>query len=192
MCGRFLFDADFDEVYNKLMIFERSIVIDKRDFRPTDQVPVVIHQESGNVAKKMKWGLKGFPENKPLINARSETILQKQRYSKIADNRCVIPATSFYEPETIGHKKVMHTFGSGKILYLAGLFESDFENDKVTIITMDAFGDVQKYHPRMPVAISEDHIATWLEGEREQAYRALLSQKPEYKRLDPEIQMTFF
>ncbi len=192
MCGRFLFDGDFDDVYNKLKIYERDFVIHKNEFRPSDQVPVILRQIDHNVLQNMKWGLKGYSQNQMIINARSETLLQKPRYSKITGNRCIIPATLFYEPELRGKQKVMHRFGTGKILYLAGLYEPDLPQGAVTIITMDASGDVKEIHPRMPVAISEESLSSWLQEDKELAYKTLWHQRPIYKRMDAETQISFF
>lgn len=192
MCGRFLFDADFDEVYNKLMVYERDYVIQKRDFRPSDQVPAIHFERNGNVIQPMVWGLKGYPESKLLINARRETLLEKPRYRQMLDNRCVIPATSFYEPETRGKEKIMHTFGQRKIIYLAALYEREPEKNRVTIITMAATGAVKSFHDRMPVAIEESDLGDWLQGTRETAYNKLLCQNSVYGLLDKEVQISFF
>lgn len=192
MCGRFLFDADFDEVYNKLMVYERDYVIQKRDFRPSDQVPAIHFERDGNVIQPMVWGLKGYPESKLLINARRETLLEKPRYRQLLDNRCVIPATSFYEPETRGKEKIMHTFGQRKIIYLAALYEREPEKNRVTIITMAATGAVKSFHDRMPVAIEESDLGDWLQGTRETAYNKLLCQNSVYGLLDKEVQISFF
>lgn len=192
MCGRFLFDADFDEVYNKLMVYERDYVIQKRDFRPSDQVPVVFHKENGNVIQPMKWGVKGFPEDKLLINARRESLLEKPRYRQMIENRCVIPATSFYEPETRGKEKIMHTFGNGKIIYLAGLYEKEETVNRVTIITMAATSAVKPFHDRMPVSLEDSDLIDWLQGSKEVAYGKLLRQEATYELLDKEVQISFF
>lgn len=192
MCGRFLFDADFDEVYNKLRVYERDYVIQKRDFRPTDQIPVVLYEKDGNVIRPMKWGIKGYPTDQLLINARRETLLEKPRYRQMIDNRCVIPATSFYEPETRGKEKIMHTFGNGKIIYLAGLYEKEMDINRVTIITMAATGSVQPFHDRMPVAIEASDLEEWLRGTREVAYGKLYEQNSVYDLLDKEVQISFF
>lgn len=192
MCGRFLFDADFDEVYNKLMVYERDYVIQKRDFRPSDQVPAIHFERAGNVIQPMVWGLKGYPESRLLINARRETLLEKPRYRQILDNRCVIPATSFYEPENKGKKKIMHNFGSGKIIYLAGLYEKEAEKNRVTIITMAATGAVKSFHDRMPVTIEEADLGDWLRGNRQVAYQKLLCQDSLYELMDQEVQISFF
>lgn len=192
MCGRFLFDADFDEVYNKLLVYERDYVIQKRDFRPSDQVPVVFHKNGGNAIQSMQWGIKGYPEGKLLINARRETLLEKPRYRNIIDNRCVIPATSFYEPETRGKEKIMHTFGNGNIIYLAGLYEKEMETNRITIITMASTGAVKCFHDRMPVAIAESDLLDWIQGPREDSYNKLFTQDYTYKLLDKEVQISFF
>lgn len=192
MCGRFLFDADFDEVYNKLMVYERDYVVQKRDFRPSDLVPVVLCERDGNLVRPMTWGIKGYGENQLLINARRESLLEKPRYRQMLDNRCVIPATSFFEPEIRGKEKIMHTFGQRKIIYLAGLYEREPEKNRVTIITMAATGAVKSFHDRMPVALEESDLGDWLQGAREIAYNKLLCQNSSYDLLDKEVQISFF
>lgn len=192
MCGRFLFDGDFDEVYKKFMIYEHDFVVNKRDFRPTDKAPVIISKNGQNSVKEMKWGLSGREKGQILINARRETLFQKPRYAQITENRCLIPATQFFEPEQRGKEKIMHTFGTGEILYLAGVFENNIEIPTFTIITMDSVGDVKTYHPRMPVALNSDSFANWLTGSKETAQIELSSQEPNYKIMDETIQLKFF
>jgi putative SOS response-associated peptidase YedK len=70
---------------------------------PSQEVPVIVHNDGRNEAKVMKWGL--VPSWAPnssmgerMINARSETFLEKPSFKQaVQKRRCLIPANGFYE-----------------------------------------------------------------------------------------------
>lgn len=193
MCGRFLFDADFDELYRKLSIYENTFVVEKKDYRPTDLLPTIITGHDKYKILPMTWGLKDYKaSNRLIINARSESIFKKPRYSNITRNRCVIPATRFFESETRGNKKITHIFGTENIMFFAGIYEQLHENASVALITMNALDDIKQYHPRMPVSLDENDIWSWITGTNEIANGIILSQRPRYKLLDESVQLSFF
>lgn len=195
MCGRFLLDADFDELYRKFILHEVDpLEIRRGDILPTEAAPVIIAREGRPVLRFMRWGLSGYQRNQRLINARSETLLQKNRFSRLMDTqRCIIPATAFYEWEKQGRQKLRHTFGDSEILAFAGLYESTSAGEAFAIITMEAEGDIARIHDRMPIALKDSAVSQWISREvaAEEAYKELMKQKPRYAMMDETPQLTF-
>ena len=125
----------------------------------------------------VRWGFvpswaKDIHPGKPLINARSETILEKPSFrNAIRRRRCLIPADGFYEWEgdIPGKKKpwYIHRPDHG-LMAFAGIWEhwmgSDgSELETAAIITTDANALVETIHPRSPVVIHESDFETWLD-----------------------------
>lgn len=115
---------------------------------------------------------------KPLINARSETILEKPSFKNaIRRRRCLIPADGFYEWEgdVPGKKKpwYIHRPDNG-IMAFAGIWEhwmgpDGSELETAAIITTVANALVETIHPRSPVVIHPEHFADWLDMRNDDA-----------------------
>ena len=57
------------------------------------------------VGEFQQWGLPGFRGRQQIINARAETVTEKPMFRRsVAFQRCVIPATGFYEWDSAKHK----------------------------------------------------------------------------------------
>ncbi|KRQ02529.1 hypothetical protein AOQ71_35590 [Bradyrhizobium manausense] len=124
----------------------------------------------------MRWGLlpgwvkdpKGFTL---LINARSETVLEKPAFKKaIRRRRGLIPADGYYEWKAEGGRKqpffIHHADGAP--LGFAALFETWIgpngeELDTVAIVTAAAGEDLAPLHDRVPVTISPRDFERWLD-----------------------------
>lgn len=112
-----------------------------------------------------------------MINARSETLLEKPSFKNLIRNhRCVIVADGYYEwkrpPEdtATGHKQPYWIYRPGEQPFaMAGLWT---ENRKVqpshvlesaTIVTTEANSDTSGVHDRMPVLLPDSNaIDHWL------------------------------
>ena len=70
------------------------------------------------VGEFQQWGLPGFRGRQQIINARAETVTEKPMFRRsIAFQRCVIPATGFYEWDAAKHKyknKLQHSIAFAK------------------------------------------------------------------------------
>jgi putative SOS response-associated peptidase YedK len=114
-----------------------------------------------------------------LINARSETLLEKPSFrSAFAHRRCLILADGFYEWYRPGGKKTgrgvpapvpyLFRLADEKPFMIAGLWESwksptgDLINS-CTIITTNANDLVGRVHERMPVILDKSTMWAWLE-----------------------------
>lgn len=144
---------------------------------PTQPLPVVcIDKEGARRFRLMRWGLlpsfvkdpKKFPT---LINARSEEVLTKPSFrNAMRWRRCLIPADGFYE--WTGPKSARRPFllrpREPCLIAFAGLYErwrdgEGGEVDTVAILTCPANRTVTPLHDRMPVVLSPEHFAAWLD-----------------------------
>lgn len=84
-------------------------VKDYGEMRPTDVVPVIAPNRSGNRAIfPMKWGYTG---KTLLMNARTETASEKPTFKEDwRKHRCIVPASWYYEWEhRLGNDGKKHT-----------------------------------------------------------------------------------
>jgi len=134
----------------------------------------------------LRWGLipswaKDASIGGKLINARAETVAVKPSFRRaFAKRRCILPADGYYEwvaVEQDGKKRKQPYFiyrTDGGALAFAGIYElwrdhgvpDDHERAwlwTAAVITTQATDDVGQIHDRMPMVISPDHWADWLD-----------------------------
>src|ERR1700678_1803389 len=134
----------------------------------------------------VRWGLVPFWAKEPssggkLINARAETVAVKPAFRRaFAKRRCILPADGYYEWQAVtieGKQRKQPYFISrtdlGPLAF-AGIYEL-WRDDSVpedherawlwtaAIITTQATDDVGQIHDRMPMVITRDHWADWLD-----------------------------
>ncbi|MGD9475336.1 MAG: SOS response-associated peptidase [Eubacteriaceae bacterium] len=167
MCGRYILYTDKDNQAVKAIVEEVShqfnLELKKGDIYPSNLAPVFVSE--GDQSKKqlrlMKWGYPAhFGKQKLLINARSETVLEKKTFRQdFLERRCLIPAVGFYE---WNEKKEKFLFsGSDQLIYLGGFYNLHHEADFI-ILTKAPVESVAAVHDRMPVIIKKSQALTWL------------------------------
>ena len=178
MCGRFTASFEFREIRIRWNL--------KRDFplfgpryniAPSQEVPVIVHNDARNEVKLMKWGLVLSWAHDPsigqqMINARAESLLEKSSFKKlVATRRCLVPADGFYEWRRDGKRKVpvwIHLKNREPFAF-AGLWDhwrdpaGDKELYTFAIITTDANALLRPIHNRMPVIYDNAMGRQWLE-----------------------------
>ena len=174
MCGRFSLSSNLEELQNEFSNEISGNFPAKYNISP-GQSPVVISLKKNNFyLNKIYWGFKVSKLGKLVINARSETIIEKPLFKNLLlQNRCLIPANSWFEwdnekkPYLIKHKK-------NDIIAFAGLqrIEENQESSFV-IITADAEKDLKKIHNRTPLVINKENFLLWLGNDYEKAYNFL-------------------
>jgi putative SOS response-associated peptidase YedK len=154
---------------------------------PTDDVPIITERpDEDSIERRLliaRWGLvpswaKDVKIGSKLINARSETILDKPAFRRAAvKRRALVPAEGYYEWEkTAGGKKIPNYLYSEKddLLAFAGLYEfwpdpSLPEDDphrwllSCTVLTTTAHDSLGHVHDRAPVIVPPDMYADWLD-----------------------------
>ena len=111
------------------------------------------------------------PSVGPLINARAETLAEKAAFrAALKKRRCIIPADGFYEWQRLGKVKqpVRIVLKSREPFGFAGLWEQWIspEGEEVlscVIVTTEANELLKGVHDRMPVILTPDAEAVWLD-----------------------------
>ncbi|MEQ8711142.1 MAG: SOS response-associated peptidase [Rhodospirillales bacterium] len=144
------------------------------DIRPTDRAMLI----TGSGAAVQPWGIPSPRDAKPLINARSETLSEKQTFRPLLQQRCLVPATAYYEWRKLGSQRLKNRIErcDEAVMIFAGLTDGRY----FTIITCTPGPDVGAIHDRMPVILSRDAANDWIDNRRSfDECRGLLRPTPE-------------
>ncbi len=172
MCGRFSLGLVYG-FSTRFGVPEDPNLVPRYNIAPFQQIPVIV-SESPNSLHWMRWGLvprwaKGEGFGLKLINVRSESALEKPMFKPLLNhNRCLIPATGFYEWQRQGsRKRPFHIRLPGSEFFsMAGIYDvwNKADQDLVTcsILTTKANGAVAAVHDRMPVLLSPSDEQVWL------------------------------
>lgn len=170
MCGRYIILTEEENIEIRAIINEINkhfrhshLKASTGEIYPTNICPVI---KSCGVCL-VNWG---FPKRSGgvVINARMETVHQKPFFAKpLLNNRCLIPASGFFEWKKQDKKKIKHLVRHGNIIYMAGLYSpfrslSEKTGEGFVIITTDSKNEMAKLHDRMPVILSEEKRKIWL------------------------------
>ena len=175
MCGRIALTASMAMVAGH---FKAATGLDypkRYNIAPSQMVPVVTEKDGKHrEISLMQWGLVPPWARHPsignhMINARAETLTEKESFNvAYQKQRCIIPATGFYEWQVQGAKKqpyYIHASGEG-VLALAGLWDywedPDQRIESFTIITTRANNFMLPVHERIPVIVQADDYEPWL------------------------------
>jgi putative SOS response-associated peptidase YedK len=175
MCGRFNLTASGQEIAEAFDLEDAPELTPRYNIAPTQPVAVV-RLEAGTAHRRLsalRWGLvpEGAPETeRGHINARGETAWEKPSFREaFARRRCVIPATGFYEWQRTGAKRRrpwLFALGTGRPFAFAGLWEPPARAGAAptcTILTTEPNDVTRPVHDRMPVILSPDGVARWLD-----------------------------
>ena len=177
MCGRFYTDFD-DEQYREMlaMLYLKSereaglLLLKNGEVFPTDHVPTL--DASG--PRVMRWGFARFDGKGKVINARSETALEKSMFrapmttnAGIAQTgRCLIPASGYFEWETREKQKIKYKLRPARegLFTFAGLYRSEVGSDTpvFVILTAPAAQGISFIHERMPLILPPEQREAWL------------------------------
>lgn len=173
MCGRFTLNVS-PEVLAKIFDLQEVPHIEPRyNIAPSQMIATIRHCGDHNQLDFMKWGLlpSWFEDcTKAPINARSETVHEKATFQHaIKYNRCIIPASGFYEWQPQGDRKQPYYIRllNSSVMAFAGLWETRHAEDGTAletccIVTTDANDMVMPIHERMPVILQPEDYDLWL------------------------------
>jgi putative SOS response-associated peptidase YedK len=186
MCNRFAFlssPAEVEEMRQTLGLvdLDKVMLTPRYNIAPTTQIAAVRASREGTPELTMVRGSlipswqKADAKLPFLTNARSETAAEKPSFrSAFKRRRCIIPATGFYEWQTVGKEKFPHFFrlASG-LMPFAGLWESwngpDGAVESAAILSTSANELVGKLHDRMPCILDAGQFTAWLNPEVQSA-----------------------
>jgi putative SOS response-associated peptidase YedK len=169
MCGRYGFEPG-KKFFDRFNIQNRQLELKAHyNVTPTQTMPVVV-QHSPNSVELMTWGFLRPWANRPLINATAEKVATSKVFSKaFAHQRCLVPASGFYEWKATASGKVPHyiTLKATELFAFAGLYEvaKDKDGNEVTtytIITTAPNELMAPIHSRMPAILHQEDEAFWL------------------------------
>lgn len=178
MCGRYAFVGPHEMVSQVFDIDAHSAIPERYNIAPRQPVLIVRNSEQGKRhLAAVEWGL--VPEwrkeigDKPLINARIETITEKPSFkSSIKRKRCLVPFTDWYEWRTENGRKVPYRIRphAGGVGAFAGVWATwhgpggDFWLETMAILTAPAGATLKPLHHRRPLVVRPEQYADWLQA----------------------------
>lgn len=195
MCGRLTLKTAPDQWGQLLLPLVHELNL------PTEFVPryniapslplwaVASSEQLGSRLTQFRWGLVPFwattlSIGNSMINARSETLLEKRTFKRPLDQqRCLIIADGYYEWRRVSLKEKYAYWikpTQGSLLLLAGLWETNQKAtgqvvNSCTVITTAANNTMAQIHDRMPVPLVGQAAQQWLTPElnAQRAYELL-------------------
>jgi putative SOS response-associated peptidase YedK len=183
MCGRSSLsktEKEIEERFNATFYsdeLERYNPLPNYNVAPTHYMPVITSDDPEHI-HIFRWGLLPFwaKDTKiayKMINARVETILEKNAYKKAVNSRrCLVPMDGFYEWKRSGKEKLPYRIVTKdqEIFSVAGIWEKwrSPEGEDVytfSIITKPPTAVMEGIHDRMPAILLPDQEKLWLDNE---------------------------
>ena len=196
MCGRYLFSTqEYKEFQQIVRDAQRrsngqhnELNFPAGDIAPTNEAPVLISSGNKIVSEFQRWGIPGW-RGGLMINARAETVCVKPMFRKsMAAQRCVIPASGYYEWDAGRHKYFFQL--PGKPIYLAGVYDNCEGNNCFVILTTAPNEVVKDIHDRMPLILNHDQVRPWL-TDAQSALSLLTNVPPALQRSSEDGQLSF-
>ena len=175
MCGGFTISLTigFGERFG---VDESHVTLAPRyNIAPSQTVPVILTSSAGRrQAMPITWGLvpswtRDPAGARPLINARAETLADRPAFrGPLMRQRCLVPATGFYEWAKRGRDRVpFYIRRKDSLLFaFAGLYDiwkgGGLPLFSFTIVTTAPDPLVARYHDRMPAILREEDEGRWL------------------------------
>ncbi len=179
MCCRYYMDVESNEAVLDLpgLSVREAGPLPVGDIHPSDKALILSGAGGGAIRSScMRWGFPGPSGKGLLINARSETALQKPSFSEsLLERRCIIPAAGFYEWDSL-RQQVTFTRPSGGLLFMAGIYRFTEEAFRFVILTTGANASMAPVHDRMPLLLEAGEIGSWLEDRKQ--LTAFLKKEP--------------
>ncbi len=184
VCGRFTLTDPSPRRLTARFDLDGSFEIDERprfNIAPTDPVIAIRRTEQARMqAGRLRWGLLPGPwatkkGQRPLINARSETIATQAAFKdSFEQRRCLIPADGFYEwrRDEDGKRPIWFSSPGGELFAFAGIWArlEPAGGEPVTscaLLTCRPNAIVGAVHNRMPVVLSREAERAWVDPEAE-------------------------
>lgn len=150
------------------------------NIQPAQTVPVILQRDGNRVMELMQWGF--VPQNAKDTNsifryktfiARSEDIFKTVMWERsISTRRCLVPINGFYIFSKTADAKVPYfvQIKDQPLATLAGIYSSwtsgeGVESGMVSIVTVPANAEANKFTDRLPVIVQPGQQDTWLNPE---------------------------
>lgn len=184
MCGRYHVETEEENIQMREIMAEinrRRLSVKTGEIAPGASAPVLLMEDGEMHADAMRWGARGV--SGMVINARSETALEKPMFRHSAVNRrLLLPMGGFYEWKHIsggrrGAKYACRPAG-GSLLYMAGLYLPTMDGMRFVVLTRQADEQIRELHDRMPLFIAPEAREDWLRGDMAAWNAALAAESP--------------
>lgn len=184
MCGRIVLFSAPHELAERFFLDEVPEILPRFNIAPGQDILAVVPNPNteGRLARMLKWGLElpwkqGNQTGPKLINARSETVLEKPAFRQaFLERRCLVPVDGFFEwqKRPDGRQPFYFSSKTRTPLALAGIWAShEYPGDHVvhscSILTTAANTLMRPIHHRMPVILPEEDWKFWLDLPPEKA-----------------------
>ena len=164
MCGRYFYDQDHPllaSFFEKVKENHPHHHLQNSTILPGGETLVLGQNYKGKIkASSMKWGFQAH--NKLIVNARSETILERPLFREdFLHFRLVYPMTAFYEFDSHHHPHLFFE-ENHQPLFVAGFYHFRQKNYESILLTQQANSDTSYVHHRMPVIIHPEEVRSYL------------------------------
>ncbi len=178
MCGRYAIleeeaILEMREIINQVnQNFAGRSPTTSGDIAPTNIAPVLREADGKVRLDVMKWGFPRWDKTGGvMINARSETVMEKKTFREsFINRRIVVPASGFYEWDhrQTGHRDKYFFTLEGQVIYMAGIYNRFAAPDgrsveHFVILTCPAVDAIAAFHDRMPVILPKQAVRSWLD-----------------------------
>ncbi|MEN9327789.1 MAG: hypothetical protein RI947_597 [Candidatus Parcubacteria bacterium] len=159
MCGRYQIDAQNPKkIQSRFHLKKEPTFISNWNVAPSQQMPII---KADNEMEIVKWGLKPFFMDKDLINIRAESLEKSWTHKYFQHQRCLIPASGFYEWKKSKEGKVPYYIHlkDEPLFAFAGVYSESSGYSIITTTPNDVMSDI---HNRMPVILEKKEEQEWL------------------------------
>ena len=157
MCSRYEMNARPRDLVERFLLKDEPVLPEKTEVRPTDEALIVVARRP----VLCRWGLRVSWDDKPLINAREETLEQRKTFRPLLRDRCLVPATAYFEWRRDGKRRFKNRISpDGQDLFA---FAALTDGEYFTIITCSPVPALAHIHDRMPVILAPDAGRQWLD-----------------------------
>lgn len=191
MCTRYTIVAKAEEVATRFHVDVPDYYKPHYNAAPAQLLPVIT-MDSPEGVSQFYWGLapersKNKAISERIINTRIESILEKPVLKKVLKNRrCLVLADGYYEWKKLGKKTIVphRVVRTDRGLFaFAGMWE-EYDDEygaafhTFSIITTEANSLVKTLHDRMPLILSPENEASWLNKNTSEQELERIMQKP--------------
>jgi len=172
MCGRYSIHAHPDVVALQFALDTAPEFRPSYNVCPGSEILVVrVARDGQRVARHHRWGLVPHWAKDPsignrLANARGESLAERPAFrDAFRQWRCLVPASGFYEWQTLGRGKLPWYLmpRDAELFALAGITAYWKGLRSVSLITTEANELMRPIHDRMPVIIRPPDYGAWLD-----------------------------
>jgi putative SOS response-associated peptidase YedK len=172
MCGRYALHASPQVVALQFALDDAPEFKQSYNVCPGTDITVVrVTRDGRRAARRHRWGLIPHWAKDPsignkLANARGESLLERPAFRDAFRRwRCLVPASGFYEWQSIGGRKHPWYFtpADAQLFGLAGITSIWNGVRSVSLITTEPNALMEPVHDRMPVIVAPADYPAWLD-----------------------------